>query len=65
MRGATDRGGAVRSCEHCVHAAFDQGGVYCKLFGESILQPVAVAEECGEFELDSLFAEPSDEIRRG
>jgi hypothetical protein len=41
---------AVRSCEHCIHAAFDDGGVYCKRFAESILQPTVVALECGEFE---------------
>jgi hypothetical protein len=40
-----------RVCSECIHAALDSSGVYCKFFGEQILNE-RVAEECGQFEVD-------------
>ena len=38
------------SCENCTHIAHDDGGLYCKVFAESIHDPVKVATDCGEFD---------------
>lgn len=37
-------------CSSCKHAAFDTGGVFCKLFNESIWDE-RTAEECSEFQV--------------
>jgi hypothetical protein len=46
-------GQVQRSCEECVHAAFDQGGVWCKEFKEAIHVPTSAAEDCGMYETDN------------
>jgi hypothetical protein len=47
------------NCDYCCHAAFDEGGVYCKLFHEPIFSPVVVAAECGEYEPTSRASHPA------